>query len=313
MLSGLLSGLFDIALALVLGVMFPMAGMAALVKSLRTRPTEENYRGRPVFAGLGIVWVLWAGGAFLANTLCGLVGRGLPSMLLVLAFPGLFAVVVFALGLIDDVYGVDDEKGFRGHLGAILEGRMTTGGLKLLGISFASYVMALVVLQSIRGETGLMPYLAAIPAGMVIALSANFVNLCDLRPGRALKVYLLVAFFGVLSTVLAFGIASQFRGLSPRFWADVVALTMFAIGPVLAVWRYDLGERGMLGDAGSNAAGAVAGMLLVIGLPLWATIVLAVLLLVLNVLSERVSFSQVIENTPLLDRIDQTGRALRKK
>jgi len=33
------------------------------------------------------------------------------------------------------------------------------------------------------------------------------------------------------------------------------------LGPVAAVWRYDLGERAMLGDAGANAAGALAGMM----------------------------------------------------
>ena len=42
----------------------------------------------------------------------------------------------------------------------------------------------------------------------------------------------------------------------------VVCMLIVLLGPVLAVWRYDLGERGMLGDAGSNAMGAIVGYLL---------------------------------------------------
>jgi hypothetical protein len=64
----------------------------------------------------------------------------------------------------------------------------------------------------------------------------------------------------------------------------------------------------MLGDAGANAAGALAGFLLAWRSPLWLLSVLAVVLLALNVTSERVSFSKVIERVAFLRWLDGLGR-----
>jgi hypothetical protein len=93
-------------------------------------------------------------------------------------------------------------------------------------------------------------------------------------------------------------------------WIGGVKLSLLALtlGPVLVVWRYDLGERAMLGDAGANAAGALAGFLLAWRSPLWLLAVLVVVLLALNVASERVSFSEVIERVGFLRWLDGLGR-----
>jgi len=64
----------------------------------------------------------------------------------------------------------------------------------------------------------------------------------------------------------------------------------------------------MLGDAGSNALGAVLGLSLVASLrgrALWPAIAL---LAALNVLGERRSLGKLIESTPWLARIDRLGR-----
>jgi hypothetical protein len=74
------------------------------------------------------------------------------------------------------------------------------------------------------------------------------------------------------------------------------------------VWRYDLGEQGMLGDAGANPAGAVVGLLLLKVLAPWAILTGAVLMIALNLASERVSFSRVIEGNRLLAWADRLGR-----
>ena len=85
-------------------------------------------------------------------------------------------------------------------------------------------------------------------------------------------------------------------------------LLIAGAGPVVAVWRYDLSERGMFGDAGANPAGALAGVFLAMWWPLWGVIVLVVLLGVLNVASERISFSSAIEGSSLLRWFDGQGQ-----
>jgi glucosyl-3-phosphoglycerate synthase len=118
---------------------------------------------------------------------------------------------------------------------------------------------------------------------LLVGLSANALNQLDTKPGRALK-----AFLGV----------SLFRGMPEGGYALMAVLLL----------PYDLRERMMLGDAGSNALGAVVGLSLVASLrgrALWPAIGL---LAALNALGERRSLGQLIESTPWLARIDRLGR-----
>ena len=86
-----------------------------------------------------------------------------------------------AFGGYDDLAGDGDRRGFRGHLGALAQGEVTTGAVKLGGIGAAGLVAAAVL--------GGGPADLAINAGLV-AGGANLLNLFDLRPGRAIKVAL---------------------------------------------------------------------------------------------------------------------------
>lgn len=311
-----------LGVALLLGMAVPWMFVRALVPALETSENAAavNFRGRRVFHGLGVVWLVWAGCAIVG----GLAAANLltASSLVVLTLGGALAVVCFALGVVDDAFGSRDARGFKGHLRAMARGQLTTGGLKLLGISAASLVVALIL-------SGAAPWGAesagpganavaqarslgfAVLAGAAIALTSNLVNLTDLRPGRALKTYSLLAVLGSASAGLLFRVV-QLDGvkgpLTLTQWVDFAALALFCLGPVVAVWRYDLGERGMLGDAGANPMGAVAGMLVVAGLPAWGLVAYLALVLALNLASERVSFSRVIEGNPVLARIDGIGR-----
>jgi UDP-GlcNAc:undecaprenyl-phosphate GlcNAc-1-phosphate transferase len=308
MSGAVVAGTFAAALAL--GVAVPWALIRMLVPALRQSPraVTKNFRGKDVFHGLGIVWLIWAGCAIVGGVASSSIES--ESSLAVLTLAGPFALVAFALGAVDDAYGSSDARGFRGHLRELMGGRLTTGGLKLLGIGTASLVVALVVapIASWGGETvGAQLLGKAVLAGAAIALTSNFVNLTDLRPGRALKVYGFLAILGVASTLVA--LAAAIPPIRPESVAvDSVALTLFVLGPVVAVWRYDLGEEGMLGDAGANPMGAVAGMLIVLGLPLWGLIAYLALMLGLNLTSERFSFSRVIESNRVLNWIDVLGR-----
>lgn len=309
--------------ALLLGIGVPWLTIRMLAPTLAECGRVQNYRGRPVFVGLGISWLVWAGAAIAYGVMVGSTvdagvmqaGSAGGSVLEILTLAGPLALVAFALGVVDDAYGSSDARGFGGHLRALARGRLTTGGLKLIGISAASLVIGLVIAQigaaSDGGGWDAERLTVGVCAGAAIALTSNFVNLVDLRPGRALKVYAVLAVLGTVSTAvfLPLRVDSPAHPLVGGTAAlDGVCLLLFLAGPVIATWSHDLGERGMLGDAGANPMGAVAGMLIVVGLPAWGLVAYLVLLLGLNLASERVSFSRVIEGNGVLSWLDGLGR-----
>ena len=310
----LVSDAIAVLAALLGGLVVPWVAMRALLPTIEFsgRLVATNYRGRRVASGLGVVWVVWAIGVLAAGTaLSQLSGRFWDSWVTqpfsVWLDPGIMPLVlvlgVFAVGLVDDVFGGPDDKGFRGHLRALGTGRLTTGGLKLLGIG----VLALATAPILNGaESPVGSHLAFVGTlaieALAIALTANLVNLTDLRPGRALKVY----------SALTLGLLVVWAGrflMTGGSWAEVAAALAVLLGPAVAVWHYDLSERAMLGDAGANAAGALAGWLACVVVDSgWPLAVYVAVLLALNLASERVSFSRVIERNGLLSWLDGLGR-----
>jgi len=299
--------------ALFAGAVIPWLAMQALMPTLERsqRMAVLNYRGRNVVPGLGLVWVVWAVAVFLVGTklevLSVILWASSPQQpFSVWIDPGIMPLVLvlgaFALGFADDVYGDGADKGFRGHLSALASGRLSTGGLKLLGIG----LLALATAATLASDSGYAPWtsmvVATVLGTLAIALSANLVNLTDLRPGRALKVYSLL----VTGLLASWALPYVAGGGS---WFDVLPALAVLLGPVFAVWRFDLGERAMLGDAGANAAGALAGWLACVVLHEWMPLAVYVaVLLALNLASERFSFSRVIEGNRVLSWLDGLGR-----
>lgn len=317
-MSPALSAALALAIALACGVGVPFLAMKSFVPSLSTSPRAlvRNYRGRMVFYGLGAVWLVWAGGAILGGSAIGWV-LGDASVMPLIALAGALALSAFALGLLDDAYGTPDARGFRGHLLELAGGRVTTGLLKLLGIGLASLAVSWAIAAvapwglpragaAWDGPTALFTAIA----GAAIALTSNLVNLLDLRPGRALKAYALLGLAGCVSPLMLLGAIVGGTVRADIVVLDLLALATFVAGPLIAVWRYDLGEQGMLGDAGANAMGAVAGFLVVSGLPRALLVAYAAAVLALNLLSEHVSFSAVIDRTTWLARLDVLGRTV---
>jgi UDP-GlcNAc:undecaprenyl-phosphate/decaprenyl-phosphate GlcNAc-1-phosphate transferase len=182
-----------------------------------------------------------------------------------------------AFGAYDDLAGSGDRRGFRGHLGALRHGEVTTGAVKLGGIGVTGIISAALA--------GGAPADVVINAGLV-AGGANLLNLFDLRPGRAIKV---AAASGAL-----LGAAGQDGAAVP-------------LGAALALLPEDLGERAMLGDAGANALGAMLGAAAA-GLSRTGRIALLSGIIALTAASEKVSFTKVIERTPALHWLDMLGR-----
>lgn len=188
------------------------------------------------------------------------------------------------LGMLDDLGGVGESGGFRGHLLALGRGRLTTGAVKL----FAGAALAITVVSII--EPGAPARLVADAA--LVALAANLANLLDRTPGRVTK-----------AGLVAFVVLVAGNGLSGAL-AGVALITGGAVGLLLP----DLREELMLGDAGANAMGAALGLgVVLVCAPTTRTMVL-VAVTALNLLSEFVSFSRVIEGVPPLRALDRLGR-----
>jgi UDP-N-acetylmuramyl pentapeptide phosphotransferase/UDP-N-acetylglucosamine-1-phosphate transferase len=178
------------------------------------------------------------------------------------------------IGAYDDLVGGAGARGFRGHLAALRRGELTTGTVKIAGLSGVGLFSA-ALLRPRRPVDLLL-------GGAVVAGAANLLNLLDLRPGRALKVGGLLAL-----AVNEPGVAGACGVLLPD----------------------DLGERTMLGDTGANALGAVLGVALIDRLPgRGARLLVLTALAGLTAASEVVSVSTVIDETPALRRLDQLGR-----
>jgi hypothetical protein len=190
-----------------------------------------------------------------------------------------------AVGAYDDLYGTTQAKGFRGHLRALRSGELTSGTIKVLGVG-CSAAAAAALIQRVR--PGCPKPACRVLDGLLdtalIAATANLINLFDLRPGRAAKAVMLLG-----TALFGFGAAP-------------------AVGAAAGSLPTDLVARSMLGDCGANALGAAAGTAAAQSLPRRFRLIVLGAVVALNVASERVSFTEVIERTPLLRRLDQLGR-----
>ncbi len=185
------------------------------------------------------------------------------------------------VGLIDDIIGAE-VRGFKGHFQTLLsQGKLTTGALKALAGGAVSVSVAIYW----HGFT-----VSALLCALLIATFANFINLLDTRPGRALKGFW-------LSCLVVFG--------------SVGLPTVFLFGPVLASSLVyapsDFRRRALLGDAGSNPLGACIGLVAGGLSPQWVQIVLLVALVAFHVYAEKRSLTEDIPKLPVLNWLDRLG------
>ena len=275
----------SVLLGLVVGVLTVRLLVGAAGELLHAPAIQRaNRAGRLVPTAMGLLAVLAVVFVEGGRSLFGALGVGDASAdasrVLVL-----LAVVGFGLlGLFDDFVGTQSDKGFRGHVGALARGRVTTGVVKMAG----GGALALVLVSAVSDSSGAR----VVADALLVALAANLANLFDRAPGRTIKI-------AVLAWI---PIALVARG-------DSVGV---AIAPVVGAFAGllgdDLHERLMLGDTGANAIGAALGLAVVLECsPMTRTLVLAVLG-ACTVASEMVSFSRVIERVPVLRKLDELGR-----
>lgn len=258
-------------------------GSVVAAAALKGRPpggaerwTRKNHAGRPV--------TLFEGPAFAAAAVAGALagGAGAPG-----AVAGLGSA---AFGALDDLVGDSSRKGLGGHLRAALHGEVTTGAMKVAGLGATGLCSAVMMDRS--GEPDAI---STVVGGALIAGCANLVNLLDLRPGRALKVVLLLA-----APIAVCGRRSHLG--TGRATAGAV------VGAAIAALPDDLAGRSMLGDTGANNAGALLGAALVARTGPYGRLLALAVVTALTLAAEKVSFTKVIESTPGLRQLDALGR-----
>jgi len=269
-----------------------------------------NYRGRPLPFPFGVLIVAAALIALIPLVLLARLASSEvfhPELLPI----ALYALGVATLGLIDDTLGearagpsaasgaIEESarpggdalegparpapRGWRGHARAALRGELSTGTLKAAGsLGLALFAMSFEGLS----KPG---WLLAVG---VLVLATNVFNLLDLRPGRAIKAFVLL------------GAGLTLGSLDARpLWS----LGLFA-APALVAGLYDLRERAMLGDTGANLLGALAGLWLVLTLSQGGQLIALALLVAITLYGELRSISALVERTPGLRALDSWGR-----
>lgn len=294
--------LWGVALGAVLAVALHRPVMGLLVTAEAVRP---NYAGRRVPVAGGLVFIL---ATFLAQTLQWLLAQLTPGC----AYPAgqlataALTLLGFALlGLVDDLLGSREAGGFRGHFRLLFtEGRLTSGALKALGgaVVAAWAAVGTAVAQSGMDEAGgwwvvSLPVLLGSTTVnlLLIALTANAVNLLDLRPGRAFKGFLLLG-------ILAFTLSRPWPGGSGWLWLA----PLFGAAAAFAV--RDLRAEVMMGDTGANALGAAVGLGVVWNWGLAGKLLWLLGLLLFHLYTERASLSAAIDRVALLRWLDRLGR-----
>jgi UDP-N-acetylmuramyl pentapeptide phosphotransferase/UDP-N-acetylglucosamine-1-phosphate transferase len=199
----------------------------------------------------------------------------------------IYFVGVAFLGLLDDSLGLGHAegtpRGWRGHAKAVMRGELSTGAVKAIGaLALAAYVVT-----GIGNE-----WPAYIADVALLILTTNLFNLLDLRGGRVEKVLFL----------LVIGLCLGGWTLFP------IELTGIFLGPfIVGIW-FTLRNRAMLGDTGSNLAGALAGVCLLTGLDETGRLIALAAVILLTIYGEFRSISGAIDRLPPLRFIDSIGR-----
>ena len=145
----------------------------------------QNYRDQLIPSGYGLMFGLNLIVVLVVGSLIGIYESRISTKILLLA------LTMTLIGIIDDTLGQRGFQGFKGHLKALLgEHKLTTGFLKM----FFSFILVFYLFF-----TWYVKLTLALTATLIVLLGANFINLLDVRPGRALKVFIFLGSLIILN------------------------------------------------------------------------------------------------------------------
>ena len=125
------------------------------------------------------------------------------------------------LGLLDDLIGTKYIKGLRGHIKALFHGEITTGAIKAIFGFFISLVVSAILSNTL---------IDFIINSFIIGLFANFINLFDLRPGRAIKMFVFIAIILLITSL------------------NKYAYIIWSFGILIPYMNLDFKAKSMMGD-----------------------------------------------------------------
>lgn len=242
--------------------------------------TGTNYKGDNIPVSMGIAFIPVV--IINALVLNYFFKNHMPMQELLLVFlVGIMAMA--AVGLIDDLIGNRGASGLKGHLKSLLKGKLTTGGLKAITGGLVSLLI---------GSLFSFNLLEIIVNTFIIALFTNLINLLDLRPGRAIKGFLSISIIFIL-----IGLIREIRIILVSFMAYA-----------LAYLPDDIRARTMMGDVGSNSLGVILGIVTVLSYSIHIKYLILSLLVLIHIITEKYSLTEIIKKNPVLNFLDELGR-----
>ncbi|WP_423921418.1 hypothetical protein [Candidatus Poriferisodalis sp.] len=308
----------------------------------RDRWVRPNYRGQPVVAVGGLLTVAASIIVTIAVTAALVIiepgGHGVWAVAVgdrhfvldrspepAAIAGGIAALMLLAglgwLGYRDDTRGAiehqDSLGGFAGHLRLSWQyRRLTTGAQKALGglaVALGAVQLATWADPSDWFSTAASPpwsIVTLLRGALIVALAANLANLLDRVPGRATKAALAWWLVALVPAAIAASCSPGCFTQGPDA-ADWGVWAAGAVGASAGLLRGELTEEHMQGDTGVNPLGAMLGMATVAVYSAGVEWVVLAVLAVLNLASERWSFSRIIDAVPPLRWLDRLGSPYR--
>ncbi|TCO79835.1 glycosyl transferase [Marinisporobacter balticus] len=241
-----------------------------------TESIKDNYRGESIPVGLGLIFIP----VITINTICLILWRTGDNALDLMFLIGCFAMGL--AGLLDDLLGNRDVTGLKGHLKMMLKLKLTTGGFKAAFGGLVAFTISIIISKD---------PINIVMNTLIIAFFTNFINLLDLRPGRALKGFLISGVALVLNPIY-----------------EIFRYLLFGLmGATLAYLPYDLKAKSMMGDVGSNILGVSLGIVCASS-DFHVRVVVLGFLVGIHIYTEKYSLTQTIQKVKILRYIDKIGR-----
>lgn len=275
----LIMGVSYLLAALVFPSLLNLFNEAGLVK--------PNYRGEKIPVSGGVLFVVMVP----VITAIGILFK-VKTFTTQNSFLFLFVIVAIGfIGFFDDQLSVHEVKGFRGHFRMLFEEKkMTSGAFKAIFGAIVALVFSFGTVEFIKGNWPIWTFIINF---LLVALTANTINIFDLRPGRAGKAY-------ILGFILILLFSRDFESYISLF-IPILAMMIFYL-------PFDLRGKVMLGDCGSNSLGASLGIMMAWMLNDTGKIVAVIILISLQLIAERYSFTKIIQKFRILRYFDELGR-----